>query len=249
MMLKHWLQKKICEQRSITSVPNLIVMGLLIGLCLQVILSYIVPMPKVKAKQLPLVYDSSLKMLSFGDEIVLSKILLLWLQSFDVQPGISLSYHDLDYEQLTQWLSFILSLDPMAEYPLLLGSRVYMQVADSVRQRILLNWIKEKFLQHPNKRWRWLAEASVHAKHKLKNLPLALEYAQLLRQHANSFSVPYWAKDLEIILLEDMNEFEAARLLVGALLESGEIKDVYEINFLQDKLMELEQKIVGHKGL
>jgi hypothetical protein len=39
-----------------------------------------------------------------------------------------------------------------------------------------------------------------------------------------------------------MGEIEAAKVLVGALIESGEVGDPYEMNFLIEKIKELDDK-------
>ena len=47
---------------------------------------------------------------------------------------------------------------------------------------------------------------------------------------------------MQIIVLEDMGEFEAAQVLVGGLLAAGEIEDPNELKFLQRKLAELQSR-------
>ena len=93
------------------------------------------------------------------------------------------------------------------KYPLLAASRVYAEVSDEGRARAMLDFIHRKFLERPNRRWRWLAHASLVAKHRLQDLPLALRYAESLREHATGKDVPFWAKDLAIIVLEDMGDW------------------------------------------
>ena len=44
-------------------------------------------------------------------------------------------------------------------------------------------------------------------------------------------------------VLEDMGEVEAAKILVGGLIASGKITDPYELNFLQNKIRTLEEKV------
>ena len=45
---------------------------------------------------------------------------------------------------------------------------------------------------------------------------------------------------MRIFLLQDMGEIEAAKILLGGLLASGEITDAREIRFLMERLKELE---------
>jgi hypothetical protein len=47
---------------------------------------------------------------------------------------------------------------------------------------------------------------------------------------------------MKIIVLEDMGEVDAAKGLVKALIDSGEITDPYELKFLVDKIAVLEEK-------
>ena len=52
-----------------------------------------------------------------------------------------------------------------------------------------------------------------------------------------------WARQMEIFILEDMNELDAARILLGGLLESGQIDDPGERLFLQNRLQEMENRM------
>jgi len=181
-------------------------------------------------------------MSSLGEPIAASKFLNLWLQAFDNQPGVSISFHQLDYQRLTEWLDIILELDDRGHYPMLVASRVYGSIKDPEKKRIMMDYVFYKFNESPNKYWRWLAHAVIMAKHELKDLNLALKYANALSEKATGTNVPYWAKDMKIIVLEDMGEVEAAKILVGALIDSKEITDPYEINFLVNKIAVLEEK-------
>ena len=180
---------------------------------------------------------------SLGEPIAVSKFLNLWLQAFDNQPGASISFHQLDYPRLTRWLDTILELDPHGHYPMLVAARVYGSVSDPEKQRIMMDYIFSKFNENPDRYWRWLAHVVIMAKHELKDFDLALKYADALADKANGKNIPYWAKDMKIIVLEDMGEVEAAKILVGALIESNEITDPYELNFLTHKITVLEEKL------
>ena len=67
-----------------------------------------------------------------------------------------------------------------------------------------------------------------------------MKYAQALRRFAIGPDVPHWAQQMEIFVLEDMNEVESAKILLGGLLASGTVTDPQEHHFLQGKLDELE---------
>ena len=111
--------------------------------------------------------------------------------------------------------------------------------------RVMLEFIHEQFLLDPNRRWPWLAHGALLAKHRLKDLPLARRYAAAIDRHTRAPDVPLWARQMEIFILEDMNELEAARVMLGGLLESGRVQDPAEARFLKERLEELEARLSG----
>jgi hypothetical protein len=48
---------------------------------------------------------------------------------------------------------------------------------------------------------------------------------------------------MEIFILEDMNELEAARIMIASWLQSGQLDDPAELRFLKQRLEELEARI------
>jgi hypothetical protein len=53
---------------------------------------------------------------------------------------------------------------------------------------------------------------------------------------------------MEIFIREDMNELETARMMIGGLLESGKITDRGELNFLDGRLHEIEERLKQGAG-
>jgi hypothetical protein len=172
------------------------------------------------------------------EPIALAQLMTLYLQAFDNQPGISIPFRELDYARVEAWLSTILELDPGTQYPLLMASHLYAQVPDDKKIRRMLSFVYEEFAKDPERRWRWLAHAAIMAKHRLKDLPLALKYAQAIAEKTQS--APAWARQMHIVLLEDLGEVEAAKILLGGLLESGKASDPHELHFLSEWLKRLE---------
>jgi|TARA_B100000745_G_C20152327_1_gene395046 hypothetical protein len=182
---------------------------------------------------------SHLQLLSLGDPIPLAQFLNLWLQSHDRQPGLNVSYRQLDYPRLIRWLEQLIRLHPESRYPLLAAAKLYGNVGDPERQRLMFDFVYHQFLDHPEERWQWLAHVAILAKHDLNDLPLALKYSQALTEHANARHIPYWVRDMQIIILKDMGKHESAALLIGALLANDELNDPKEIRFLTEELENL----------
>ena len=227
----------IVRERPVKVVPGLVIAALLSALLAQIIWHDIRPDVAANASKLPSPPAALvIQAISLGEPVALAKFLMLWLQAFDHQPGISVPYKDLDYDQVIAWLDTILALDPKSQYPLLSASRVYAEVPDKVRQRKMLEFVYERFLQDPNTRWPWLAHAVYVAKHRMGEPDLALKYARALRLHATAAAVPAWARQMELFILEDLGDIESAKILLGGLLDSGVIKDANELRFFEERL-------------
>jgi len=226
-------------ERPLQTVPRAVWLALLAALALQITWQGVQPKPVASAAALmappPL---AALRVASAGEPVVLAQLMTLYLQAFDNQPGISIPFRDLDYPRVMQWLATILALDPVGQYPLLLAAQVYSQVPDQARERLMLQFVREHFMHDPNRRWRWLAHAAIVAKHRLHDNALALSYARDITRHASG--APSWARQMHIFILEDIGEFESARILLGGLLASGEIKDERELHFLTGRLEEMQ---------
>ncbi len=184
-----------------------------------------------------------LRLTSLGDPIALAKLLMLRLQTVDYRAGDPTPYGDLDYGRLEAWLERILELDPAGQYPLLAASRLYAEVPDPAKSRSMLQFVEREFIADPDRRWPWLAHATIVAKHRLGDLPLALRLADTLERHVTPGAVPPWARQMRGFILEDMNELEAARAVIGGYIESGRLQDPGERRFLEQRLQEIEARL------
>jgi len=181
--------------------------------------------------------------LAMGSEQLFGYLLALRLQLHDNQAGQHFRYQVLDYELLVDWLDRASDLSEGTEYPLLLASRVYTATGDRAQLRRILEFIERRFDDNPQLHWRRLAEASVIARHQLDDLQMALDMAQKLARQPASVDMPRWARDLEFLLLAELNELEAAIAIISALLQSDAVRDPDELRFLQVKLSEFQQKL------
>lgn len=107
----------------------------------------------------------------------------------------------------------------------------------------MMDFVYRAFLGDPDRRWAALAHCAILAKHRLGDLSLARRYAGAVARLTTSQRVAPWARQMEVFILEDMNEFEAARVLLGAMLEAGQIDDPAEASFLKQRLDQLEARI------
>ncbi|MEJ2173804.1 MAG: hypothetical protein P8Y76_02535, partial [bacterium] len=73
---------------------------------------------------------ATLRLAAFGEDAVVARLAMLYLQSFDSRGGNAIPYQRLDYGRLTAWLSTILETDPRSAYPLFSAARVYAEIPD-----------------------------------------------------------------------------------------------------------------------
>ncbi|MES2257611.1 MAG: hypothetical protein V4724_03780 [Pseudomonadota bacterium] len=196
--------------------------------------------PQAQRQALPPAPPAALlQVANLGEPLATSRLLMLYLQAFDDQPGASIPLRELDYRKLGAWLERALELDPRSQYPLLAAGEVYGAVNDPERVRLMLDFIYRHFEQDPDRRWPWLAHAAVVAKHRLHDLPLARRYAQAIRLRATGASVPAWARELDALMRQDTDELDSARLVIGGLIDSGQIEDAHELELLSRRLERL----------
>ena len=229
------------KERPLSAVPLPVLALFIASLAIQVCWSYARPQAAATAETLPDAPDAGLLRLSgLGEPDALAKILMLWLQAFDNQPGVSIPFARLDYARVINWLDALLALDNRFQYPLLSASRVYTETPDNARKRQMLEFVHRRFLEDPGRCWPWMAHGVYVAKHRIKDLQLALKYANALRLNVDSPGAPPWVTQMEIFVLEDLGEIESARIIIGGLLASGRLAgNDNELRFLKNRLAEL----------
>ncbi len=237
--------------RSISHVPRIVLLVLIALLILQIINHH------YNSQKLTIEFqqinnppsDRMLKLASLGSEKLYSYFLILKLQLHDNQVGKNIAYNRLDYERLSAWLKSIYRINPDSDYPAFLASRVYSQVKDPAKIRLMIKLIIDLFEHNPLQHWRRMTEASLLAKHQLKDLEFALELAERVAELPHSADIPYWARDMRLILLDELNQYQSAIILISSLLQSDEIKDPGERKFLQDRLLKIRQSMLDIKQI
>ncbi|MBF8274050.1 MAG: hypothetical protein HW380_3155 [Magnetococcales bacterium] len=223
------------------SAPPLLTALLVIGVVMQLVLGSLRPPLTATPEDLPPPSPPVLMQLAaLGDRVAWSRLLMLWIQNFDNQPGLAIPFRHLDYTRLAGWLETILALDPQSEYPLFVALYLYAGIPDPQRMRIMLDFIHRQFLLDPAKRWRWLAFAAVNARHRLNDTPLALKYLDELALRVEQGKLPQWVLGVRLSILHATGQLESARQLIGGLLYHREVVAPTEIKFLSDWLEKLE---------
>jgi hypothetical protein len=151
--------------RPFSHVPLAVRLALAAALVLQLLWQR--PVLPERAALPPAPSRQALALASLGDPVALSRMLLVYVQSHDDQPGVTLALNDLDYPVLRDWLERISALDPQSQAPLLAASQVYT-AADPARTRVMLDFVQRHDRDGP-----WRRHAALVARHKLHDTALA----------------------------------------------------------------------------
>jgi len=237
------------EQRALAAVPRWLLLLLAVALAAQVGWRGAGRVSAPAASDLPPAPSAAaLRLASLGETAAFSRIAMLWLQAFDSRSDNAIPYRQLDYGRLIAWLRAVLEVDPRSGYPLFAAARVYAENPDARKAQQMFEFIESEFPLDPNGRWAALAHVALLAKHRLHDLPLALRYAAEIQRLTTDPTIPSWARQMEIFILEDMNELEAAKVMLGGLLATGRIRDPEERRFLEGRLEEIERRLAASQA-
>ena len=215
------------------------------ALCLQIIFTaYLLPPPEVRQEDYASPpTEAFLRVASLGEPETLAKILVLRLQAFDNQPGVSVPFAELNYDYLGDWLSIAVRLDERAEYPHFLMAKVYSAVNNRERGYTAANWVWKHFKERPDERWWWMTHIVGYVRHTIEDNALALKMARDLRILLTPGKTPSWPRQMEVYILENQSEFNEAAAILLNQLEAGEITDPQEFVFLLERLEQLTEKM------
>ncbi len=233
-------------ERPLKTLPVTLLTGFVIILLIQVLVAqFSLSRSELAYKPLsaPLA-ASTYRIVAMGSDDLMSYLLAIRLQLHDNQSGKHVRYEQINYRTLVDWLNQIVLLNVQSEYPTMLASRVYGQTTNDIKLRIMVDFIQTNFARNPQRHWRRMTEATILAKHKLGNLELALSLAEQLSSQPTEVIMPHWARDMQFILLGEMNEFEEGITIIAALLESGSIVDPDELRFLKGKVLDFQQNLL-----
>ena len=235
--------------RAFSQLPRWLYIGCVISVLAQSALHYISKVDSENNYQ-PLKPPATAELyrnISMGSDRLIAYLLILKVQLHDSQSGRHINYRYLDFNVLKKWLLTVSQINPGSEYPAFLASRVYSSVTDKGKIQVLIDVIQELFQQNPAIHWRRMTEATLLAKHQLKDLPQALKLAEQVSSIPKEFDLPFWARDMKLILMDELGEKESAIILISSMLQSGEIHDNDEKHFLQSRLLKIQQELSENK--
>lgn len=187
----------------------------------------------------------AVKAFSFGDEEFYFRRAAYSIQNAGDTFGRTTSLKDYDYAKLYEWWMILDSLDDKSDYvPSMVG--YYFAASQNVEEHVpyVVTYLEQHADRDPENKWLWYSQAVYNAKHKLKDLDLALRIAKKLSAAAiNNPDVPIWAAQMPAFIMEDQGDLVESCDFVGNMLfntdpnrlSDGEWK--FMLHFIRDRLI------------
>ena len=173
------------------------------------------------------------KALAMGDGQFLYRAATFVLQNMGDDGGRTTPLKDYDYQRLGQWFFLLDRFDPVSEFLPVLVGYYYSQSQNPDDVRIVISYLAHIAIRDPDRNWRWFAHAIYLARHKVKDMNLALSLAYRMAA-MKSPGIPVWAQQMPAFLLADVGEKEAARDLMEAIMESQPNLEPAEMEFMRE---------------
>jgi hypothetical protein len=154
---------------------------------------------------------------SLGDPEFLFRVNALRVQHAGNLDGRLIPFKDLDYGKLGAWFETLDRLDPAADVVPTMAAYLFSGTQRPEDTRHLVDYLEQHGKRDVGKKWRWLAQAVYIARYKLKDLGRAREVAKILAE-APDPEIMDWARSLQIFVLLDLGEKEAARAILQQML-------------------------------
>jgi hypothetical protein len=154
--------------------------------------------------------------MALGDPQLFYRVAAFALQNMGDEGGRVTPLGDYDYGRLGDWLDLLDLLDPQARYAPTLAAYYFGQTPDPDDLRRIIAYLIRVGARDPAHNWRWLTHAAYLARHRLKDLPLALEVARHLAGLPEG-EVPLWVRQMPAFVMAEVGEREAARDLMATI--------------------------------
>ena len=189
-----------------------------------------------------------IKIISFGDNEFLFRILALRIQNAgDIFGGFS-SLNNYDYSLLYQWLKILDSLNSKSNLTPSFASYYFGHTSSKEKAIYIAKYLEEHSVKNINEKWWWMFQAIYIATNSLQNKELALKFAYELSK-ANS-GAPLWTKQMPAFInLKYGNRCAAFKIISNIITESnaaGTKIKAKELNFMRyfinERLSEFEKQ-------
>lgn len=184
--------------------------------------------------------QKALKVLSFGDEQFLFRIMVFTLGNLGDTFGRNTPLYKYDMKRIYTWSTNLDTLDSESNEIPNLAAYYFSQTQKKSDVKYVVDYLYEHSVKAPAKKWWWLVQGAYIAQHKLGDTALALKIAEPL---ANADGIPFWARQLPAFIHEDRGEFGDAMKIIETILQHGDQIPDTELRFMRHFVEERINKL------
>lgn len=181
----------------------------------------------------PVPTSEAIQALAFGDGQFLYRALGLRIQNTGDDGGRFTPLDRYDYGRLEGWFMALDGLDPVSDFVPVVAGYYFSNTPKRPDIVHVVNYLRHYARHDPARSWRWLAHAVYLARHRMKDQRLALEVARELTA-LDVPDMPSWARQMQVFILADLGENEAARALMLRILDTDPNLSKEERAFISD---------------
>lgn len=171
-----------------------------------------------------------------GDREMAYRFMALTIQSFGNSTGQVMALKDYNYQNLGTWFDLADKLNPHSDYVPFLAGYYFGANQDPSQLMPVINYLRRVGTYADHDKWRYLGQAVFLARHKMQNMPLALQLADELGKTYKS-GMPGWVLQMKAIIASDMGEKEMAYdLMLDDLQHRSKGMDPAEVNYMVDEI-------------
>lgn len=173
-----------------------------------------------------------------GDKEMAYRSLAITMQSFGNDTGQVMALKDYNYKNLGTWFDLGDQLNPHSDYVPFLAAYYFAGSQDPSKLMPVITYLRRVGTYSEPDKWRYLGQAVFLARHKMKNMPLALELAdELAKSYKYKLGMPLWPLQMRAIIASDMGEKEMAyNLMLDTLQTKGKDVDPSETSYMVNKI-------------
>lgn len=177
-------------------------------------------------------------MMALGDRQFAYRSGALTLQNLGDTGGQTTPLKLYNYEKLGKWFFLLHGLDPVSDHVSMAAAYYFGATRVPKDVRIVVDFLSVAGDSPIGEKWRWLAQASYLARHRLNDLQLSLDLAYKLSKLQIYGTMPMWARQMPAFILSAQGDKQDARALMLQILMSETNIHPNEINFMKAYLIE-----------
>lgn len=204
----------------------------------------------------PVPTENGARIMTLGDEQLSYRFGAITLQNLGNSGGRVTAIKDYDYQKLGQWFWLLHGLDPASNHVPMMAAYYFGATQKPEDIAVVVEYLGAIGQNPVGNKWRWLVHAIFLARHRMDDLPLALDMAYALsRMQPVGDVLPGWARQMPAFVLAEQGEKQTARRLMEDILMTATDLHPNEVSFMRDYLVdelgvpEIEvQQIINMRG-